>query len=214
MSKSSIADLRKDYKLASLEVNDVAGNPIIQFKKWFDDALNSSLSESNAMTLATAGKDGKPSARVVLLKEVSHSGFVFFTNYESKKGKQLNENPFGALCFNWLELERQVRIEGSIIKISYEASKAYFDSRPYASRIGALASHQSREIGSREELQKRFDELYQEYEGKEVPMPNYWGGFELIPNEIEFWQGRPGRLHDRIQYMLENGNWQIKRLNP
>jgi pyridoxamine 5'-phosphate oxidase len=210
-----LADLRQDYRLASLDISDVANDPIEQFKKWFDEAVKSELLEPNAMTLATVSAQGKPSARVVLLKGIENQGFVFYTNYESRKGEQLAANPNAALCFCWLELQRQVRIEGTIEKIDAAASDAYFQSRPVGSRIGAWASPQSDVIEDRAVLEqneafykKRFDT-----EGV-LPRPEHWGGYILKPTLIEFWQGRSSRLHDRILYVFDGAEWDIVRLAP
>lgn len=211
----TIADLRKDYSLEGLSKNEVDPNPFIQFKKWFEQALAAQLPEPNAMTLATATPDGKPSARMVLLKDFDERGFVFFTNYNSRKGQELTANPQAALVFWWAELERQVRILGLVERVSEAESDYYFESRPANSRLGAWASEQSEVIPSREFLEQRMQELQIKYENQEIPRPPYWGGFRVIPNEIEFWQGRSSRLHDRLLYTsLEDGNWQIERLSP
>ncbi len=189
-------------------------DPIRQFRVWMDDAISSGIPEPNAMTLATATTDGKPSARVVLLKEVNENGFVFFTNYDSRKGRELTENPCAALVFDWHETERQVRVEGRVEKISAAESDAYFHSRPSDSRLGAWASPQSREIASREELDKLQQQTEDQFNGKEIPRPPHWGGFLVRPARIEFWQGRPNRLHDRIVYQLDQQGWEIIRLAP
>lgn len=212
----NIADLRQDYKLKSLDVKDVQPNPIQQFKLWFEEAVESGVKEPNAMVLASADKVGMPNARVLLLKGFDENGFVFFTNYDSEKGKELTENPYAAMVFNWLDLERQVRIRGSIIKISEEESTEYFQSRPKESQIGAWASPQSRRIENREVLIKNQDFLTEEYKKAFVlPKPENWGGYCLVPSEIEFWQGRSSRLHDRILYSItDNNNWKIERLAP
>lgn len=190
-------------------------DPIKQFEQWWNEAVHSKLDEVNAMTLATASPDGLPSARIVLLKEFTEQGFVFFTNYESYKGKQLAENPKACLVFFWKELERQVRITGLVIKISNKESDEYFNARPEASRIGAWASPQSRVIESRNWIDEKFNELVNKMEGTDIQRPTYWGGYLVKPVEIEFWQGRPSRLHDRIQYSLEDsGKWKIERLAP
>ncbi|QIR39150.1 pyridoxamine 5'-phosphate oxidase [Tolypothrix sp. PCC 7910] len=211
----TIADLRKDYTLQDLSETEVNPNPFIQFKQWFDQALAAQLPEPNAMTLATAMPDGKPSARMVLLKNFDERGFVFFTNYNSRKGQELAENPQAALVFWWAELERQVRITGQVEKVSEAESDQYFYSRPENSRLGAWASNQSEVIESREVLEQRLQELQDKYETQEIPRPLNWGGLRIIPTEIEFWQGRPSRLHDRLLYTrLDNGDWKIERLSP
>jgi len=211
----NIADIRREYSLQSLTENNIDANPIIQFKKWWDETLNSEIIEPNAMTLATASQDGLPSARIVLLKGFSEKGFVFFTNYESYKGQQLAENPKACLVFFWKEIERQVRITGLVSKISGKESDEYFATRPGNSRIGAWASPQSRVIENREWLDGQFNALAAKMEGESIQRPPYWGGYIVNPVMIEFWQGRPGRLHDRIQYSVEeDGGWKIERLAP
>jgi pyridoxamine 5'-phosphate oxidase len=211
----SIADLRVDYKRHSLSEQDVDRHPMQQFDRWWQEAMKSDIYEVNAMTLATASADGLPAARIVLLKDYSDAGFVFYTNYNSYKGQQLEENPRACLVFFWKELERQVRITGLIEKVSAAESDAYFTSRPVSSRIGAWASPQSQPIDSRKILEDKETELKQAFEGKEIPRPLHWGGYRVKPVTIEFWQGRPSRLHDRIQYTLEeNGQWKIERLAP
>ncbi|MBE9127274.1 MULTISPECIES: pyridoxamine 5'-phosphate oxidase [unclassified Coleofasciculus] len=210
-----VADLRKEYTLQGLTETDVHPNPFEEFKIWFNQALAAQLPEPNAMTLATATSEGKPSARIVLLKNFDERGFVFFTNYESHKGQQLRDNPWGAIAFWWAQLERQVRIEGRVEQVSSAESDAYFQSRPKESQLGAWASLQSQVIESREVLEQRLQQLQKEYGDKKVPRPPQWGGFRLIPSEIEFWQGRPSRLHDRLLYQRgEDGNWIIQRLSP
>lgn len=210
----SVADLRKDYTLEGLRETDAHPNPFQQFQKWFDQVLAARLTEPNAMTLATATPDGKPRARMVLLKNFDERGFVFYTNYESDKGHELASNSYAALVFWWAELERQVRIEGRVQKVSAQESDEYFFSRPFNSRLGAWASAQSQTVNSREVLELRLEELKTEYEDKEVPRPPHWGGYRVIPTAVEFWQGRPSRLHDRLQYRLDNGGWSIRRLSP
>jgi pyridoxamine 5'-phosphate oxidase len=212
---SRIADIRRDYSHKSLSEKEVNANAILQFETWWNEAVNSKIEEPNAMTLATASIDGLPSARIVLLKEFSEQGFVFYTNYESFKAQQLAENPKACLVFFWKELERQVRITGLIQKINGRQSDEYFSSRPEASRIGTWASPQSRVIESRHWLDEKFNELVKQLEGTEIKRPPHWGGYIVKPVVIEFWQGRPSRLHDRIQYTLdESGNWKIERLAP
>jgi pyridoxamine 5'-phosphate oxidase len=212
---TTIADIRKEYKLQTLEEEEVHADPISQFAKWWNEAINASIDEVNAMTLATASADGLPSARIVLLKGYDNNGFVFFTNYDSFKGKQIAENPRACLVFFWKELERQVRITGLIKKISNEASDQYYRSRPVGSQVGAIVSPQSQVIESRKWLMNKEFELLKEYAGKPIDRPANWGGYCVQPVTIEFWQGRPNRLHDRIQYTLkENGEWTIERLAP
>ncbi|BAY22840.1 pyridoxal 5'-phosphate synthase [Calothrix sp. NIES-2100] len=211
----TIADLRKDYTLQDLSETEVDPNPFIQFKRWFDQALAAQLPEPNAMTIATAMPDGKPSARMVLLKDFDERGFVFFTNYNSRKGQELAENPQAALVFWWAELERQVRIIGHVEKVSQQESDRYFYSRPENSRLGAWASNQSEAIASREVLEQNLQELEHKYQNQEIPRPSHWGGLRVIPTEIEFWQGRPSRLHDRLLYCrLDDKSWKIQRLSP
>ncbi len=214
-TNSSLADIRKDYRLQSLLEKDVDVNPIKQFETWWQQAIESGIEEPNAMTLATSSSLGKPSARIVLLKGIKENGFVFFTNYNSRKGKQIEENPFAALVFLWKELERQIRIEGEIKRINEEESDEYFFKRPLESRIGAWASPQSAVIESREILEKNVVDYSTKFEDKNIPRPSNWGGYIVIPTLIEFWQGRPGRLHDRLQYTVsKNGTWKIERLAP
>jgi pyridoxamine 5'-phosphate oxidase len=211
----SIADIRRDYSHKSLSEKDVQPDAIKQFENWWNEAVASKIDEVNAMTLATASIDGLPSARIVLLKEFNEQGFVFFSNYESYKAQQLAENPKACLVFFWKELERQVRITGLIQKINGQQSDEYFQSRPEASRIGAWASPQSRVIENREWLDGKFNELVNKLEGTKINRPPHWGGYIVKPVVIEFWQGRPSRLHDRVQYTLdESGGWKIERLAP
>ncbi|MBP5972707.1 pyridoxamine 5'-phosphate oxidase [Brasilonema sp. CT11] len=211
----TIADLRKDYTLQSLSEKDVNSNPFIQFRQWFDQALAAQLPEPNAMTVATATLNGQPSARIVLLKGFDQRGFIFYTNYNSHKGQELAENPQASLVFWWAELERQVRICGSVEKVSEKESDEYFYSRPLNSRLGAWASEQSQVIKSREVLEQRMQELQIQYQNQDVKRPQHWGGLRVIPTEIEFWQGRSNRLHDRLLYTrLDDGSWKIQRLSP
>lgn len=210
----SIADIRKDYKLQSLDEADVAADPFSQFTAWWDDAMKSEISEVNAMTLATATITGVPSARIVLLKGFDENGFVFFTNYESQKGKEIETNPHAALVFFWKELERQVRIEGVIEKITEADSDAYYRSRPAGSRIGAWASPQSEVILNRDVIENNFATVEKKFSNSNIPRPAYWGGYIVKPSMIEFWQGRSSRLHDRIQYVLHAEGWLIQRLAP
>jgi pyridoxamine 5'-phosphate oxidase len=211
----AIADLRKEYSSETLLENDVESNPIQQFQKWWDQAVSSEILEPNAMTLATSSTDGLPSARIVLLKGVDERGFVFYTNYESFKAVQLEENPKACLVFHWKELERQVRIMGVVEKVATSESDDYYQSRPVGSRIGAWTSPQSKVIPNREWLEQEFDKRKEEFNNGEVPRPPFWGGYVVRPVIIEFWQGRFSRLHDRIQYTLEkNGAWKTERLAP
>lgn len=211
---SNIASIRKDYMLRSLSEVDVNKNPIKQFADWWDEAIDSNIEEANAMTLATVNEQGYPSARIVLLKDFNENGFVFFTNYESRKGKSLLINPKASIVFFWKELERQIRIEGVVEKISEEESTAYFTSRPIESKIGAWASPQSKAIESRTFLEERFKHYEQQFSNHAIPKPPHWGGYIIKPSRIEFWQGRPGRLHDRIEYNKNNEGWTIERLAP
>lgn len=210
-----IAAMRRNYSRADLDETKAARNPFEMFHLWFNEAVDSQIDEPNAMTLATADSSGAPSARIVLLKGISQEGFVFYTNYGSRKGAEINKNPRAALLFFWKELERQIRITGTLTKVSRAESKEYFNSRPFESRIGALVSHQSEKVRSRQELEKKFAEAMKLYEGKEVPLPDFWGGYRLLPESFEFWQGRPSRLHDRLFYeKSESGEWVISRLSP
>jgi len=208
------ARLRRDYLQRGLNETELDPNPFTQFQRWLQEALNAPFLEPTAMTLATATKDGKPSARMVLLKNVDEHGFVFFTNYESRKGEELVENPNASLLFYWDALERQVRVEGKIERTSLEESKQYFNSRPFASRIAAVISHQSKPIQNRSELEQHFNELAAQYNNAEVPLPPFWGGFRVIPHTFEFWQGRENRLHDRFRYSKKSNAWRIERLSP
>ena len=210
----SLADLRKTYARDSLNQSAVDPDPIIQFRSWMAEALDAELPEPNAMTLATVSADGRPSARVVLIKGVDERGFVFFTNYDSHKGHDLEDNPHAALVFYWIELERQVRIEGRVEKLPDEESDEYFASRPLDSRIGAWASEQSRELSSRAALVASAAKYAAKF-ALNPPRPPHWGGYVVIPDVIEFWQGRPSRLHDRIVYMRQSdGRWTLARLAP
>lgn len=212
---TDLAALRKEYRLQSLIEKDVEADPVKQFQKWWQQAIESGIEEPNAMTLATCTRDGKPSARIVLLKEIKKHGFVFFTNYDSRKGKEIDENPFVSLVFLWKELERQVRIEGHIEKISDKESDEYFYRRPFESRIGAWSSPQSKVIKSRDILEKNVSHYSEKFQSQNIPRPPNWGGYIVEPSLVEFWQGRPGRLHDRLQYLSnENNLWLIERLAP
>ncbi|QIN79866.1 pyridoxamine 5'-phosphate oxidase [Rubrobacter marinus] len=211
---TDLRSLRKEYTRAGLREGDLAPDPMEQFRRWFDDALAASLHEPNAMTVATATPDGRPSARVVLLKGFDERGFVFYTNYEGRKGRELEANPSCALVFYWGELERQVRVEGRASRVPGEESDAYYESRPLGSRLGAWASAQSREVGERATLEERLRELEGEYEGREVTRPPFWGGYRVEPEVVEFWQGRENRLHDRLAYRRASGGWEVVRLQP
>lgn len=213
--EKTIAELRKDYTLEGLHESGVSHNPFQQFGIWFEQALSAQLPEPNAMTVATSTPDGTPSARIVLLKNFDERGFIFYTNYLSHKGVELITNPQAAIVFWWAELERQVRICGNVEQISDQESDKYFYSRPLNSRLGAWASEQSQAIASREVLEERFQELQEKYANEEIPRPPYWGGFLVVPQQFEFWQGRTSRLHDRLGYtLLDDGGWQIERLSP
>lgn len=212
---ASIAHLRKEYAAHSLQEHQVSPNPINQFETWWEEALRSEIVEANAMTLATASPDGMPSARIVLLKGFDLEGFVFYTNYKSYKAMQLEENPRACLVFFWKELERQVRITGLVSRVAESDSDAYFQLRPEASKVGAWASPQSQVIDSRDWLEAHYQKLSEEFSGTPLHRPPHWGGYVVKPVIMEFWQGRPGRLHDRIQYSLqEQGEWKIDRLAP
>jgi pyridoxamine 5'-phosphate oxidase len=210
----SIADLRREYARARLDEKDVSHDPIVEFARWFADAQAARVEEVNAMVLATATRDGAPSARVVLLKAFDEQGFVFFTDYRSRKGVELEANPRAALVMHWSELERQVRITGSVERTSAEESEAYFRSRPLGSRLGAWVSHQSVAIPSRAVLENGLREAAARFGDGEVPLPPHWGGYCVKPDAIEFWQGRENRLHDRISYARESEGWRIERLAP
>lgn len=210
-----IAAMRKVYQLKSLEEKDVNADPIVQFDTWWQEAVANKVDEPNAMTLATCNASGRPSARIVLLKGIHNNGFVFYTNYHSRKAHEIVENPFVALVFFWKELERQIRIEGAIKKVSPQESDEYFSVRPRESQLGAWSSPQSTVIDSPAFLQENLKKYTDKFNNEEVPRPEYWGGFIVEPNTIEFWQGKPGRLHDRLQYSLsEKKEWVIRRLAP
>ncbi len=210
----SIADLRKDYSRATLTETEVDPDPTVQFATWFRQAMEAGIPEANAMSVATVGADGRPSSRILLIKEFNRDGFTWFTNYHSRKGRDLEVHPYAALLFHWIELERQVRIEGRVEKLASQQNDAYFQSRPLNSRLGALASDQSETIASREMLEQRFAQAEASH-GDQPVRPAHWGGYRLIPDRIEFWQGRPSRLHDRILYTRQqDGAWHRERLQP
>ncbi|MDP3150578.1 MAG: pyridoxamine 5'-phosphate oxidase [Ignavibacteria bacterium] len=212
--KINLAGMRKVYASAPFDETHVNQYPIDQFEIWFNEAVYAKIEEPNAMTLATLSNEGFPNARIVLLKEFDKKGFVFYTNYRSHKGKELELNPTAVLLFFWKELVRQVRIKGKVEKVSGDESEEYFHSRPRESQLGAWASKQSSEIPDRKFLEDKFQSLQKEYDGKEIPLPSFWGGYRVIPFEIEFWQGRENRLHDRILYRLVENDWNISRLSP
>lgn len=211
---STISDLRKEYTLKGLDAVDVAENPIVQFRRWFNAALAAGIPEPNAMHVSTVTSEGRPDGRIVLLKEVTDAGFVFYTNYESRKGQELATHPFAALTFFYQPLEQQIRIEGRVEKVSPDESTTYFHSRPRGSQIGAWVSNQSQLIVSRGVLETRQQDLEAQFADQEIPRPAHWGGYRVVPDTIEFWQGRPSRLHDRIRYRKENDSWIIERLAP
>ncbi|WP_101785543.1 pyridoxamine 5'-phosphate oxidase [Nonomuraea indica] len=209
----SLAGLRRTYEGEPLLETGVAADPVTQFTLWFQEALDAGLPEPNAMVLATASAGGRPSARTVLLKGYDESGFVFYTNFESRKGRDLAENPRASLLFPWHPIRRQVRVEGSVVRLPHEESAAYFDSRPYGSRIGAWASRQSAVVRSREELDARYEELAARWP-EQPPVPDFWGGFRVVPSEMEFWQGQLDRMHDRLRYRRTPTGWALERLAP
>lgn len=210
----SLADLRKDYSLTGLLEKDLARDPFRQFEKWLEEAIAAKVIEPNAMTLATSTRDGRPSARTMLLKGVDGRGFVFFTNYESRKGRELAENGRASLVFPWLALERQVIVEGDVARVPAEESEAYFRSRPHGSQLGAWVSRQSSVVADRASLEESFKKIERKYAGQPVPMPPHWGGFRLVPDAVQFWQGRRSRLHDRLRYRRTADGWIIERLAP
>lgn len=211
---STISDLRKEYTLNGLDAADVSPDPLAQFRHWFDAALGANVPEPNAMHLSTVSADGRPDGRIVLLKDVSDDGFVFYTNYTSRKGRELIDNPFAALTFFYAELERQIRVEGLVEQVSTSESDAYFNSRPRGSQIGAWVSQQSSVIENRDVLEEYQGKVEARFADQPVPRPPHWGGFRVVPDTIEFWQGRPSRLHDRIRYRKEKHDWVIERLSP
>ena len=212
--EEKITLLRREYASRALHKADLSEDPFKQFQAWFDEALHSDLAEPNAMTLSTAGADGTVSSRTVLLKDVDDGGFIFFTNYASRKGRDLEENPQAALLFFWVELQRQVMVQGRVEKTSRECSDAYFHRRPFEAQVGAWASSQSCTIPDRAHLEARYTALDKQYREQQVPLPECWGGYRVIPNRVEFWQGRPNRLHDRIVFRREGDAWIKERLSP
>ena len=210
----SIADIRREYAHARLDESNVNADPVAEFDLWFSQALEAKVLEPNAMALATSTPEGSPSVRIVLLKGYDQRGFVFFTDYRSRKGSELESNPHAALAFYWGELERQVRITGSVERTSQEESEKYYRSRPLGSRLGAWVSHQSRVIPSRTPLETGLREVKERFSTDDVPLPPHWGGYRLRPVEVEFWQGREDRLHDRIRYLREGEGWRVDRLSP
>lgn len=215
--KINVSEIRRDYPFGEknqLLEKDADTNPFRQFERWFASAVKIDNLEANAMYLATSTKSGKPSVRTVLLKDFDENGFVFYTNYLSRKANEIAENPYASLLFYWKELGRQVRIEGKLDKVSREESEEYFRSRPFESRIAALSSVQSAEISGRNVIEEKYEHYIRQYDGADVPLPDYWGGYRLIPDSIEFWQGRLNRMHDRLLYTLIEGEWKITRLSP
>lgn len=215
LKKDAIAGIRQEYKIGQLAEEDLAGDPIAQFQDWFDEAVERGVMEPNAMALTTVSTSGRPSSRIVLLKDIDPQGLGFYTNYNSRKGAELAANPGAALLFFWPELQRQVRIEGNVVKLPAESADAYFRSRPKGSKLGAVVSPQSEEIVSRESIDNQLHMLEEQYRDiEEVPRPSHWGGYQLQPERFEFWQGRSNRLHDRLVYKKEENVWKIVRLAP
>lgn len=212
--KLYINSLRHDFTKQTLDIKDVNADPVLQFEKWFKEAVNSKVNEPNAMGISTVSIEGKPSSRIVLLRNFDENGFIFYTNYNSKKGTDISKNPHAAVLFFWPELERQVRIEGTLRKQTSEESTRYFNSRPRESKLGAWTSEQSKPITDRSVLDKAYEENSKKFPDDEIPRPEYWGGYVLKPTSVEFWQGRASRLHDRILYTQEKENWKIERLSP
>lgn len=209
-----IGDMRRDFESEGLDREHLNGDPVVQFQAWFEDARNAGILEPNAMSLATAGSDQMPDLRTVLLKYFDSHGFVFYTNYGSRKARELDENPRAALLFPWIGLNRQVRIQGKVEKVSKAESLRYFASRPRGSQLGAWVSEQSKAITSRGLLEQKVAEMKRKFSSGEIPLPSFWGGYRVVPERIEFWQGRPSRLHDRFEYVREADGWTIQRLQP
>lgn len=213
MISRSLAELRREYRLARLDIGDLSQDPVVELDRWLAQALEAQLVEPYAMTLATATPDGAPSARIVLLRGVDRRGLTFFTDYRSRKAQELAANPRAALCFYWGELERQIRVTGTVEQVSREESAAYFATRPRGSQLGAWASTQSSVLATRDELERRWETFAAQYPA-EVPLPAHWGGYRLTPERFEFWQGRESRLHDRFLYVKDGGKWRVERLSP
>lgn len=214
MSKGDIGKFREEYGIGSMVESQMDTDPLKQFKIWFEQAIHAQVPEPNAMTLATADTKGQPSMRIVLLKEISEQGLTFYTNYQSRKAHDIAENPWAALNFFWYSMERQVRMEGSVQKVSREQSEAYFQTRPRGSQLGAWVSPQSQVIPDRDHMEKKLQQYQERYRDQDIPCPPHWGGFLLKPHLIEFWQGGAHRLHDRLQYRIENNGWSLCRLAP
>lgn len=216
MARMDLADIRREYSIAGLHEKDLDPDPFKQFATWFEQAVEAKAYDANAMTLATVDPQGNPNARIVLLKGFDERGFLFFTNYDSAKGQELASNPKAALVLFWAELERQVRVQGTVVKAGREESEEYFHSRPRGSQLSVHISNQGEVVTSREDMEQDFEKLKinAEHEWLKVPMPDYWGGYRVQPTAIEFWQGRPSRLHDRLRYRMEDGDWHIERLAP
>lgn len=214
MDRQELADLRREYSREVLDETSVDPNPFTQFDRWMHEAISAAMLDATAMTLSTVDADNRPSSRVVLLKGFDDTAFTFYTNYESRKARELAANPHATLHFFWAALERQINIRGRAEKGSREEAEEYFRTRPVESRVGAWASHQSEEVSSRAAIEKKFDEMLTEFAGGDVPLPPYWGGYRVIPDRFEFWQGRPSRLHDRICYTLGEDGWRVSRLSP